>query len=136
MSKTCLGSNPLHSAHRHSTLHDMIYCLDCATARRRIIVRVHSVATTGLFLLSSVTRLLTHVDCSDFHYNVVKFTTKKHVTRGGYALASDRPPDRSQSFPGTARDPPSRAGMWDLAVGREVDGRAVEINVPMSRCAL
>ena len=49
---------------------------------------------------------VTH-SCSEFHYNVVNFTTKQGVTFGGYALARDRPPDRSRSFLGTPRDPPS-----------------------------
>ena len=63
----------------------------------------------------------------------MKFITKQGVTFGGYAPARDRPPDRSQSFPGTARDP---LACLDPAVGRQVVGRDVEINVPMLRCAV
>ena len=40
---------------------------------------------------------VTH-SCNEIHYNVMKFITKKRATRGGYALARDRPPDRSQTF--------------------------------------
>ena len=74
---------------------------------------------------------VTHA-CNENRYIVTKIDTKQRVTFGGYAPARDRPPDRSQSFPGTARDPPS----LDPAVGRQVDGRAVEVNVPISRSAV
>ena len=70
--------------------------------------------------------------CNEIYDIVVDFVTKKRAPRGGCAPARDRPPDRSHGFPGTARDPPS----LDPAVGRQVDGRAVEMNVPMSRCAV
>ena len=58
----------------------------------------------GLPLLPAVA--VTHA-CKEIHYNVMKFITKQGVTFGGYAPARDRPPDRSHSFPGTPRDPPS-----------------------------
>ena len=74
---------------------------------------------------------VTH-SCNKIYYNVVKSITKKRAPRGGCAPAGDRPPDRSHSFPGTARDPPS----LDPAVGRQVVGRTVEVNVPMSRSAV
>ena len=54
----------------------------------------------------AVGHAVTHA-CKEIHYNVMKFITKQGVTFGGYAPARDRPPDRSHSFPGTPRDPPS-----------------------------
>ena len=59
----------------------------------------------ALSIASSVhSSAVTH-SSREIPYNVGKFPTKKHVTRGVYALARDRPPDRSHSFPGTTASP-------------------------------
>ena len=67
---------------------------------------VHHLVPVAFWRCALRASAVTH-SCNEIYNNVVNFVTKKRVMFGGYAPARDRPPDRSHSFPGTPRDPPS-----------------------------